>query len=93
MQGRNFFIHLRFILTVFKHKYLKIGDTHEAQYIFRIFCYEGRPFNRKEKVSSFILPEILVKNAGINKIPRKNWFIIYLKTLLQNLFKFRLQVV
>ena len=40
MQSRNFFIHLRFILTVFKHKYLKIGETHEAQYTFRIFCYE-----------------------------------------------------
>ena len=24
--------------------------------------------NRKDKVSSFILPEMLVKNAGINKI-------------------------
>ena len=61
MQSRNFFIHLHFILTVFKHKYLKIGDTHEAQ-------YEERPFNRKDKVSSFILPEILVKYAAINKI-------------------------
>ena len=40
MQSRNFFIHLRFILTVFKHKYLKIGETHEAQYTFRMFCYE-----------------------------------------------------
>ena len=68
MQSRNFFIHLRFIFTVFKHKYLKIGDPHEAQYIFRIFCDEERPFNRKDKVSSFILPEILGKNAGINKI-------------------------
>ena len=27
-----------------------------------------RPSNRKDKVSSFILPEILVKNAAINKI-------------------------
>ena len=68
MQSRNFFIHLRFIFTVFKHKYLKIGDTHEAQYKFRMFCYQERPFDRKDKVSSFILPEILVKNAGINKI-------------------------
>ena len=66
MQSRNFFIHLRFILTVFKHKYLKIGDNHEAQYTFEWFCSEETPFNRK--VSSFILPEILVKNAGINKI-------------------------
>ena len=68
MQSRNFFIHLRFIFTVFKHKYLKIGDTHEAQYTFRMFCYEQGPFNRKDEVSSFILQEILVKNAGINKI-------------------------
>ena len=68
MQNRNFFIHLRFILTVCKHKYLKIGDTHEAQYTFRMFCYEKRSFKRKDKVSSFILPEISVKNAGINKI-------------------------
>ena len=44
--------------------YLKIGDTHEAQYTFRMFCYEERPFNRKEKVSSFIFPEVLVKNVG-----------------------------
>ena len=68
MQSGNFFIHLRFSLTVFKHKYLKIGDTHEAQYTLRMFCYQERPFDRKDKVSSFILPEILVKNAGINKI-------------------------
>ena len=68
MQSRNFFIDLRFILTVFKHKYLKIRDIHEAQYTFGMFFYAERPFNRKEKVSSFILPEILVKNAGINKI-------------------------
>ena len=72
MQSRDFFIHLRFIFTVFKHKYLKIEETQEAQYTFRLFCYEERPFNRKGKVSSFILPEILVKNAGINKItPQK----------------------
>ena len=58
MQSRNFFIHLRFILTVFKHKYLKIGDTHEAQYTFRMSFDEERPFNRKDKVSRFILPEI-----------------------------------
>ena len=51
-----------------KHKYLKIGDTHEAQYTFRMFFYEERLFNRKDKVSIFILPEILVKNAAINKI-------------------------
>ena len=37
-------------------------------------------FNKKEKVSSFILPEILKKNAGINKItPSK--FIHYLRVL------------
>ena len=28
----------------------------------------GKTLNRKDKVSSFILPEILVKNAGMNKI-------------------------
>ena len=70
--SRNFFIHLRFIFTVFKHKYLKIGDTHEAQHTFKMFCYQERSFDRKDKVSSFILPEILVKNDGINKITRKN---------------------
>ena len=64
MQSRNFFIHLRFILTVFKNKSLKIGDTHEAQYTFRMFCYEERPFNRKDKVSSFILPEIFGERCG-----------------------------
>ena len=63
MQSRKFFIHLRFILTVFKDKYLKIGDNNEAQYTFKMFCYEKRPLHRKDKVSSFILPEILVKNA------------------------------
>ena len=68
MQSRNFFIHLRFIFTVFKHKYLKIGETQEAQYTFKLFCYEEGSFNRKSKVSSFVLPEMLVKNAGINKI-------------------------
>ena len=68
MQNRNFFTNQRLILTVFKHNYLKIRATHETQYTFRMFCYEERPFNRKEKVSSFILPEILVKNTGINKI-------------------------
>ena len=46
MQSRNFFTDLRFILTVFKHKYLKIRATHEAQYTFRKFCYDERPFNR-----------------------------------------------
>ena len=72
MQSRNFFIHLRFIFTDFKHKYLKIGDTHEAQYTFRMFCYEERPLNRKDKVSSFILPEILVKMLEKTKSPHKN---------------------
>ena len=55
MQSRNFFTNLRFILTLFKHKYLKIRATHEGQYTFRMFSYEERPFNRKEKVSSFCL--------------------------------------
>ena len=68
MQSRNFFIHMRFIFTVFKNKYLTIEDTHEPQYTFRMFCYQERPFDRKDKVSSFILQEILVKNAGVNKI-------------------------
>ena len=57
MQSRNFFIHLRFILTVFKHKYLRIGDTHEAQYTFRMFCYQERSFDRKDSVK--------LKNAEI----------------------------
>ena len=64
MQSRNFFIHLRFILTAFKHKYLKIGDTHEAQYKFRMLCYDERPFNRKDKLSSYILPEIIGEKCG-----------------------------
>ena len=34
----------------------------------KLNIHEERPFNSKDKVSSFILPEILVKNAGINKI-------------------------
>ena len=38
-----------------------LGDTYEAQYTFRMFCYEERTFNRKDKVLSFILPQILVK--------------------------------
>ena len=42
--------------------YLKIRATHEAQY-FGMFFHEERPFNKKEKVSSFILPEMLVKYA------------------------------
>ena len=40
MQSGNFFIHLRFIFTGFEHKFLKIGDTHETQYTFRMFSYE-----------------------------------------------------
>ena len=32
------------------------------------FAMKKDLFKRKEKVSSFILSEILVKNAGINKI-------------------------
>ena len=70
IQSRNFFNLLRSILTVFKHNYLKIGDNHEAQYTFRMFCYEKIPFNRKDSVSSFILPEIFVKYVAINKITR-----------------------
>ena len=46
---------------------IEIGNTHEAQYTFRMLGYEKRPFNRKDKVSSFILPEILVKKGEINK--------------------------
>ena len=34
------------------------------------FAIRKDPFDKKDKVSSFILPEILVKNAGINKITR-----------------------
>ena len=67
MQSRNFFSDLQFILIVFKDKYLIIRATHEAQYT-ECFAMSKKPFNRKEKVSSFILPEILVKNTGINKI-------------------------
>ena len=49
MQSRNFFIHLRFILTVFKHKYLKIGDTHEAQYTLECFAMRNEPLTEKTK--------------------------------------------
>ena len=52
---------VKFYLNCFQHKYLKIRTPHEAQYIFKMFCYEKRSFNRKEKVSSFILTAILVK--------------------------------
>ena len=45
MQSRKFFIHLGFNLTVFKHKYLKIGDTREAQYTFEWFCDQEKPLN------------------------------------------------
>ena len=38
------FTDLHFILTVFKHKYLKIRDTHEPQYTFGMFWYAERPF-------------------------------------------------
>ena len=52
MQSRNFFIHLRLILTVFKHKYLKIGDTHEAQYIMiHLECFATRKDLLTEKTS------------------------------------------
>ena len=40
MQSRNFYIHLSFIFTVFKHKYLKMGDTHEAHLGQRCPLYE-----------------------------------------------------
>ena len=36
----------------------------KLNYTFRVFCYEERPFNKEEKVSSFILPEIWVKKCG-----------------------------
>ena len=72
MPSRKFFIHLRFIKTVLKHKYLKIRTTHGAKYTFRMFSYEERPFNRKKKVSSLIFPKILVKNAGMYKITPQN---------------------
>ena len=71
MQSRDFFTDLRFILTIFKHKYLKISDTHEAQITFRMFCYEKRTFFRKEKVSSFILTQILVKCGNEQNHPAK----------------------
>ena len=64
MQSRNFFIHLRFIFTVFKHKYLKIEDTHQAQYTFRMFCYEELPFNRKDKVSKFYFARDIGEKCG-----------------------------
>ena len=86
MQSRNFFIQLHFILTVCKHKYLKIGVTHEGQYTFRMFYHEERSFNRKDKVSSFILPEILVKNAGINKITHKKLIHYLLENALTDFF-------
>ena len=68
MQSWNVFIHLHFIFTVFKHKYLKIGDTHKAQNIQLNGVAMRKDLLTEKTVSSFILPEILVKNAGINKI-------------------------
>ena len=45
----------------------------EAQYTLKMFSCEEGPFNRKlRELSSFIFPEILVKNAVINDItPQK----------------------
>ena len=61
MQNRNFFVHLRFIFTVFKHKYnLKLNIHLEC------VAMRNDLLRKKTKVSSFILPEILVKNTGIN---------------------------
>ena len=53
-----------FILTVLKHKYLKIGATYEAQYTFRMFFYEERPFNGKEKVLKFSLARDIGEKCG-----------------------------
>ena len=71
MQSGNFFIHLRFILTVFKHKYLKVGDTHEAQYTFRMFFYEKRPFNRKDSVNFYFARDIDEKCGNKQNHPVK----------------------
>ena len=71
MQSRNFFIHLRFILTVFKQKYLKIGDTHVAQDTFRMFCYEERPFNRKDSVKLYFVRDIGEKCGNKQNYPVK----------------------
>ena len=64
MQSRNFFIHLRFILTFSKHEYLNIRDTHEAQYTFEWFCYEERLFNRKDKVVNFYFARDIGEKCG-----------------------------
>ena len=55
MQSGNFFICLRFMLTVFKHiKYLKIEDTHEAQYI-HLECFAMRKDLLTEKTKCQVL--------------------------------------
>ena len=72
MQSWNFFIHLRFILTVFKHKYLKIGDMHPWSSItFRMFCYEERPFNRKDSVKFYFARDIGEKRDNKQNHPIK----------------------
>ena len=53
MQGRNFSTDLCFILAVFKHNYLRIKANSEAQYPFRMFCFEETPFNRKKESAKF----------------------------------------
>ena len=47
----------------------------------------------KAKCQVLFFPEILGKNAGINKITPLKLIIIYLKTLLKIFFSFRVQVV
>ena len=53
--------------------------------LLNIFLSE-KTFNRKEKVSSFILPEILVKNAEINKVNPSKLIHYLLENALTDLF-------
>ena len=72
MQIRNFFIHLRFISTVFKQKYLKIGGTHQGQYAFEWFFYEEGSLKKKDSVSFYFARDIGEKCDNKQNHPVKN---------------------
>ena len=82
----NFFTDLCFILTVFKHKYLKNQSTHEAQYTFRMFCCEERPFNRKESVTFYFARDIGEKCGNKQNHPVKKIIHYLLENALTDFF-------
>ena len=59
MQSKNFFNHLRYILTVLNINILKSETPMKLN--IHVHLNEKRPLNRKDKATIFILPEILVK--------------------------------